>query len=294
MKQYLQADITGERLDAFLARQLPDKSRAYWQKIIGQGRVTSGDNVLKASSRLVDTQPVVLLLPIQPDFSDQALPVLYEDDDVLVINKPAGMLTHTKDTFNHEFTVAEFVRPRTTDGHNTDRPGIVHRLDRGTSGVIITAKHAQAKQWLQTQFAERKVKKMYLALVTGHLTEPSAILRLPIERNPHKPQTFRVGGNGKPAETAYETDHAYSDSTLLRLFPLTGRTHQLRVHLSYLGHPILGDELYGKPAPRVGRMFLHAASLEITLPTGTHKIFSAPLPEALRKYLSLLIPYNAA
>lgn len=282
------ADQEAERVDAFLSRQAPDQSRSYWQKLLDQGFVTSDRGELKPSSKLKIGEIVTALLPEPPDFNQMTLPVIYEDDDVLVINKPEGILTHAKGAISDEFTVAEFVRPRTTDGVGTNRPGIVHRLDRATSGIIVVAKHPEAKRWLQKQFAQRKVKKMYLALVNGHPQEPAATLSLPIERNPRKPQTFRVGGNGRSAETLYQTVRLYDHHALLQLRPLTGRTHQLRVHCAYLGHPIVGDTLYGGASKQLGRMFLHAAELELTLPSRERKLFQAPLPPELETYLKTL------
>lgn len=285
---HLEADQADERVDAFLARHLPDRSRSYWQKLCEKGFVLLADKELKASNRLRIGQQLTVLIPEAPDFSQQTLPVVYEDDDVLVINKPAGVLTHAKGALSEEFTVASFVRPRTTDGVDTNRPGIVHRLDRGTSGLLITAKHTEAKRWLQKQFSERKVKKMYRALVEGHLKQSTAALNLPIERNPKRPHSFRVGANGKPAETTYETEQLLPKHTLLCLRPLTGRTHQLRVHMAYLQHPIVGDVLYGSIDKKLGRTFLHAAELELTLPTRERKLFEAPLPPELKQYLQEL------
>lgn len=285
---HLTADLSGERVDAFLYRTLPEHSRSYWQKLCEQGLVMLNGKPLKPSQKLKEGDAITVIVPEQPDFAQQMLPILYEDDDVLVINKPTGMLTHAKGALSDEFTVAEFVRPRSTDGVTTNRPGIMHRLDRDTSGVIIAAKHTEAKHWLQKQFSERKVKKAYLALLEGHPKDASATLDLPIERNPRKPQTFRVGPNGKSAQTAYETVQLFSKHALVRFRPLTGRTHQLRVHAAYIGHPIVGDPFYGKPDKKLGRTFLHAAELEITLPSRERKVFQAPLPKDLAQYLNAL------
>ncbi len=282
------AETEGERVDAFLALVANEHSRSFWQKRCEAGDVTVNGKIAKASHKLQPDDVVEAALPSVPTFAEQMLPILYEDDDVIVINKPAGVLTHAKGAESHEFTVAEFVRPRTTDGIDTNRPGIVHRLDRGTSGVIIAAKNPEAKRWLQGQFSKRNVKKTYLALIEGHLREPEAILRLPIERNPKKPQTFRVSANGKPAETSYKVEKSYKDFELVELKPYTGRTHQLRVHLTYLDHPIVGDVFYGHEAPKLGRMFLHAHSLELTLPSRERKVFTAPLPPELHNYLKTL------
>jgi len=281
-------DKAGERVDSFLARCAPEFSRSYWQKQCEEGHVTIGGAPVKANRKLVEGDVVTTQTAKALDFSSQTLPIIYEDDDVIVLNKPAGILTHAKGAQSDEFSVAEFVRPRTSDGVETNRPGIVHRLDRGTSGVIIAAKNTVAKRWLQGQFSKRNVKKTYLALVEGHLKEPEAILKLPIERNPKKPQTFRVSANGKVAETAYKVDASYANNDLVRLSPHTGRTHQLRVHMEYLGHPIVGDVMYGTDNKRLGRMFLHAHTLELTLPSRERKVFTAPLPPELQNYLSTL------
>ena len=272
----------------FLARHAPEHSRAYWQKRCEAGDVIVNGKIVKASATLRSNDAVQVRLPQVPEFASQTLPVLYEDADVIVINKPAGILTHAKGAESDEFTVAEFMRSRTTDGLDSNRPGIVHRLDRGTSGVMIAAKNSEAKRWLQGQFSKRNVKKTYLALIEGHVREPEAILRLPIERNPKKPQTFRVGANGKTAETAYKVEKSYQHQDLLELRPLTGRTHQLRVHLGYLSHPIVGDSVYGVADKKLGRMFLHAHSLELTLPSHQRKTFTAPLPPELQSYLATL------
>ena len=281
-------DDGGERIDSYLGRVAPEYSRSFWQKQAEAGAVKINDVAVKSKQKVQNGDLVTVVTPEAPDFTDKTFPVIYQDDDVIVVNKPTGVLTHAKGVVSEEFTVAEFVRPLTTDGVETNRPGIVHRLDRGTSGVIIAARTPEAKRWLQKQFALRKVKKTYIALVKGTPKEASAILQLPIERNPKKPQTFRVASNGKPAETAYETIANYKGYTLLKLMPHTGRTHQLRVHLNYLGCPIVGDELYGKAEPKLGRMFLHAASLEITTPARERKVFTAPLPPELEMYLKTL------
>lgn len=278
-------DMKGERADKFIASILPGYSRSFWQKQIEKGCATLDGATLRVDTTI---RPGNLEIIVEEYAAQQIdLPVIYEDDEVVVINKSAGILTHAKGVLAEEATIADFVRPRTTDGIDTNRPGIVHRLDRDTSGVIIAAKTTEAKHWLQAQFSQRKVKKTYIALVEGRLDQPEAILRLPIERNPKTPQQFRVGAGGKPAETAYRVIEELPHTTLVQLTPHTGRTHQLRVHMAYLGHPIVGDRLYGTEEPVLhGRLFLHAASLEVTLPSRVRKVFTAPLPAELEQYLS--------
>ena len=208
---------------------------------------------------------------------DIDLPVLYEDDDCVVINKPVGVLSHSKGAFNPEATVATWLRSRLKDGLGGERGGIVHRLDRATSGVMICAKTPDALSWLQKQFANRNVKKTYAAVVQGTLNPEEAIIEMPIGRNPKAPATFRVDTQGKYAVTAYQTVQANQKYSLLELKPETGRTHQLRVHLEHFHHPIVGDRLYGgEPAER---LYLHAESLEITILNGhERKVFTAPIP----------------
>lgn len=274
------------RLDFYLATHWPENSRTTWQKHCRQGHIlVNGQAQTSPSAQLDEDDIVTLNIPKEPDFSNQNLPVIYQDKDVVVIDKPAGILTHAKGSLNTEFSVGEFMRSRTNEP-TSNRPGIVHRLDRQTSGVIITAKTQDAKSFLQKQFSQRKVKKTYLALVEGRPKHSNAKIELPIERNPTRPQLFRVAANGKPAITEYQTLKNYKKYTLLKLKPLTGRTHQLRVHLSYVGCPIVGDLVYGSPAPKtLDRMFLHAAELQITLPNRKRTVFKAPLPTDLENFL---------
>jgi len=213
----------------------------------------------------------------QERIPDIELPVLYEDDDCVVIDKPVGLLTHSKGTFNPEATVSTWLRGR-IKAMTGERAGIVHRLDRATSGVMICAKTPEALQWLQKQFSQRKTKKTYAAVVAGVMAQPEAVIDMPIERNPKKPQTFRVGTNGKPSVTAYKVIRTDGERSLLELKPTTGRTHQLRVHLTHLGHPIVGDEFYG--GPKADRLFLHAHTLELTLPSRERRTFEVPVPPA--------------
>lgn len=288
------ADVTGfklksskrnKRLDVYVVEQHPTISRAYAAKLIEQGKVLVNNQPRKPGFKLHESDVVT----IEYTAEEQAqvpkidLPILYEDDDCIVINKPVGVLTHSKGSFNPEATVATFVRDR-IKGLAGERAGIVHRLDRATSGVIICAKHLEALAWLQKQFAQRKAKKHYTAIITGILEPLHAVIDMPIERNPKAPATFRVGPNGKPAQTEYEVTQTCDRYSELVLKPQTGRTHQLRVHLSHQGHPIVGDSFYGgEPAER---LFLHALSLEITLPNRERMTFTAPLPKEFKKKMS--------
>lgn len=270
--------IAGERLDQYVVRQQPHLSRSLAVKLIEDGHVlvnqatqTKAGHKLRAEDKVkINTDSLTV-----SEISSLELPIIYEDKACVVINKPIGILTHSKGAYNPEETVASWLEPITA-GFSGDRGGIVHRLDRATSGVMICAKTPEALSWLQRQFALRKTKKVYIAIVEGKLDPPQAIIDMPIERHPKKPQTFRVGRYGKPAQTAYRVLQSNGKYSLVELAPTTGRTHQLRVHMEKLGHPIVGDTFYGgMPA---NRLMLHAKSLEITLPNKQRKIFQAPEP----------------
>lgn len=269
------------RLDAYLAQYWPELSRSTWQKYVKLGYVRVDSEVVKSPSfSLGEDSEVTTQVPEKADFSQQELLVLYEDKNLIVIDKPAGILTHAKGALSEEFTVAEFMKGKTTFGAQTNRPGIIHRLDRDTSGVIICVKNEQTAKFLQKQFGNRTVKKTYYAVTDGTPKEPSALIDVPIGRDPKHPSQFRADANGKSAQTFYEVEKQNGSYTLVRLQPKTGRTHQLRVHLSYIGTPICGDKVYGKSAKR---MMLHAAKVEITLPGGTRRVFESSLPKEFIK-----------
>lgn len=266
-----------QRLDVFLSTVFdPTISRSLWQKYIKAGCVSVNKTIITTTKYEVDkTDNISVEFPThtakKPD-----LVILYEDADVIVVNKPAGLLTHTKGGMANEATLADILLKKTNFPSNDNRPGIVHRLDRDTSGVILVAKNPSALAHFQRQFASRQVQKTYIAVATGQLKYDKAKVDLPIGRDPSKPSTFRIDPKGKVAETLYELISKSGDYLLLKLQPKTGRTHQLRVHLSYLGVPIVGDRVYG--GMQADRMMLHAYSLEITLPSGEKKTFTADLP----------------
>ena len=264
------------RLDILLAERHRETSRSTWQKHIKAGHIAvNGEVTISPKHEASPTDSIEIAVPEPIDFGTESLPILYLDDDVIVVDKPIGILTHSKGALNDEFTVADFFQRYTNVGLETNRPGIIHRLDRDTSGVIIGARTPEAFDLLKKQFSDRKAKKTYIAAVKGHLDSPRAVIDVPIGRNPSSPSTFRADMNGKPAVTSYEVIDQSKENSLLQLQPTTGRTHQLRVHLSYLGHPIIGDKVYGKPADR---LYLHAKELEITIPGGKRVTFAAPLP----------------
>lgn len=284
--------VLSMRLDVHLQEEYPDVSRAQLQRLIKAGSVfVNGKSETKNGFKLREFDTVTLeydfTAPIV--FQHIEIPILYEDADCVVINKPLGTLTHSKGAFNPEPTVATWLAERPSfDLVNDDvnmRSGIVHRLDRATSGVMICAKNQEALTHLQKQFQDRKAKKTYAARIAGLIEPLRAMIDLPIERNPKQPQRFRVGHNGKPSQTEYEViktvDQKGDVDTILELKPTTGRTHQLRVHLEYLKRPIVGDVFYdGRVADR---LYLHAHKLEITLPNKRRQTFEADIPEDFYK-----------
>lgn len=276
-----------KRLDILLASKYPDYSRSLIQKLIREGRVKVGGYCLKKPSiMVVETSNVRLdLTNLNKPKSEIEVDVLYEDDDVVVANKPIGILSHSKGAYNPETSLADWLklRPRYNFPEDNDRGGIVHRLDRATSGVIICAKNSSTMASLQKQFSNRQTKKTYVALIEGQLKQPEAIIDIPVERSPKDPKKFRPGPNGKPSQTHYKVIDTSEKYSLVELKPITGRTHQLRVHLNYLGHPIVGDEFYG--GKKASRLFLHSKSLEITLPGGKRRLFVAEIPKEFNNYL---------
>lgn len=271
------------RLDIELTERYKDLSRSTVQKYIKAGYVSvDGVVVTSAKQDVTALDEIALMPPEKQDISKKELPIIYIDDNVIVVNKPAGVLTHSKGVMNDEFTVADFFRRYTTNALDTTRPGIVHRLDRDTSGVIIGARNDETALLLKKQFSDRTVKKHYSAVVDGVPKLEQALIDLPIGRNPSAPSTFRVDPKGKPAITAYEVLASNGDRSLIELKPKTGRTHQLRVHMQYIRTPIAGDRVYGdqKSAPR---LCLHAHQLEITIPTSDRKLFTAEPPKEFQE-----------
>ncbi len=299
----LVAQEGGERLDKWLAAQLPDRSRAEVQRWIEAGQVTRKGRALKASYRLADGETVDVLIPPQEDYDAQPedipLDILYEDRDVLVINKPAGMVVHPAAGNWHGTLVNAvlFHAPDLEGVGGAHRPGIVHRLDKDTSGVILVAKNDAAHRNLQGQFKNREVEKTYKALVYGGLDPAKGEINAAIGRDPRDRKRMGVvaASHGRPATTRYETVSIHripttgERLTLLACRPLTGRTHQIRVHLAHIHHPIVGDEVYGprrKLPFACPRQFLHAERLRFRLPSSGETVdFSAPLPADLQAVL---------
>lgn len=289
----------GQRIDKFLAAEIPDRSRAQIQGLIKDGLVTVLGTTVKPSYRLAAGDIVVARVPPEEEAElvPQPMPldVIYEDDDVVVVNKPAGMVVHPAPGHDTGTLVnallarlPELAGLAEGETGSARRPGIVHRLDKQTSGLILVAKHEAARRFLQRQFKQREVEKTYVALVEGRLQPPRGIIDAPVGRDPRNRQRMAViQRGGRPAETVYHLIEYLNDYSLVSVQPVTGRTHQIRVHFSAIDHPVVGDRMYGYRRPRLGldRQFLHAWKLALELPSGAVREFVAPLPADLRQIL---------
>ena len=292
-------DQTG-RVDKFLSDQLPDISRSQIKGFIESGNVTLNGVVIDKAGEKVKIGDTITIL-IMEDDSDGVVPeelpldIIYEDQNVIVINKEAGLVVHPG-AGNFSGTLVNALLayyPPIREVGEKERPGVVHRLDKDTSGVVIFAKTDKAYKWLVNQFKKRNTQKAYLALVDGKPPTPTGRIEAPIIRDQKERTRMAVGlqGQGKHAVSEYFTIEEFQKHTYLEVHPITGRTHQIRVHLSYLKVPVVGDTLYGRrhPSIEMDRFFLHAKSLSIRLPGDrVPKMFNADLPEDLQKILDWL------
>ena len=278
----LATERTQVRFDKALAKKFPNLSRSLLKKYILKGYAKVDGKVVDVAKTLVAiTSDIEINAPLKTIEQEVEIPIIYQDDNVIVINKPAGILTHAKGAMSEEFTVADFFKNYCNYNLNSNRVGIVHRLDRDTSGVMIGARNQETAKMLQKQFSDRNVKKDYYAVVKGTPKLDKAIIDVPIGRDPKKPSQFRVDSRGKSANTFYQIKKVHDKECLVYLRPSTGRTHQLRVHMAYINTPIKGDRVYNKAD---SRMYLHAYSLELTIPGSKRMTFVAPLPDEFKKY----------
>ncbi|MEB3299747.1 MAG: RluA family pseudouridine synthase [Candidatus Sericytochromatia bacterium] len=292
------AEAAGTRLDVYLASLMPDWSRARLQALIDRGDVLLSDGPckagqrLKGGERLTVTWPEAVAYHIEP--VNLELDILYQDAALAVVNKPRGMPTHPapgswQDTLVHGLLHA-------LDGLSgiggTLRPGIVHRLDKDTTGLLVVAKSDEAHLALGKAMQAREIKRTYLALVHGRPALSPGTIDRPLGRHPRDRLKYAVVAEGKPARTHYATLESWRDVSLLELQLETGRTHQIRVHLASIGHPVVGDRLYGPGGPSPTQLkgqLLHAARLSLQHPiTGKPMTFEAPLPQDFEKALGLV------
>lgn len=285
------ADESGTRLDRYVSERNPELSRTRVQKLIEEGNVTVNCWVVKPSYKVQSGDKIEIRIPppIPNTITPEQIPlkIVYEDSDLIVIDKPAGLTVHpAPGHYTHTLVHALLAyAPDIATGDN-QRPGIVHRLDKDTSGLIVVARNPVSHMKLADQFKKREITKVYLVLVEGHVTPERGIIASNIGRNPRNRKTMAVVSRGKEASTEYKVIKYIDGYTLLEVRPKTGRTHQIRVHLAAIGHPVAGDEIYGGKTQILGRQFLHAYRLGFRLPSsGEYVEFESPLPGDLSQAL---------
>ncbi|MBA7471806.1 Ribosomal large subunit pseudouridine synthase D [subsurface metagenome] len=288
-------DTSGSRLDKYVGEKCPELSRTHAQRLITDGYITVNDRVVKPSLKLGigDRLRVVIPPTIPGSLLPEAIPlnVIYEDDDLLVVDKPAGLTVHPAPGHpNH--TLVNAILSHFPDLAGVDeslRPGVVHRLDKDTSGVMVVAKNRATQLNLADQFKTHSVFKAYLVVVKGHLTPENGVIEAPMGRDPRNRKRMAVVAEGKEARTEYRVIKYLDSYTLLEITPETGRTHQIRVHLSAIGFPVIGDKVYGVKSSYLSRQFIHACRLGFKLPaTGEYVEFTAELPQDLEQALSTM------
>ncbi len=290
----LQVTESGTRLDKYVADRVPDLSRTMVQRLIKAGKLTLNNQPSQASRRVKAGDAILVRIsPSEPvELQPEVIPldIVYEDDDLMVINKPAGMVVYPAYGHRTGTLVNALLAhcPELALAGDVERPGIVHRLDKDTSGLIIAAKNEGARRHLQRQFKRQEVMKLYLALVEGQLKPRRGVIEAPIGRDKRQRKRMAVIHEGREARTEYLVVECFAEHTLIEAKPKTGRTHQIRVHLSFIGHPLVGDPVYGfrKQRLELPRLFLHAHALGFRLPsTDRYAEFQAKLPEDLQKVL---------
>lgn len=293
----LVADRAGERLDVFIARRRPELTRSRIRRLIDEGLVTVDSVQVRPSAKVTEGETVTVVVPslkeTEPEAEAIPLTIIYQDSDIIVVDKPAGLTVHPAPGHPRGTLVNALLAayPELRDASDSLRPGIVHRLDKNTSGLIVVAKNERARAELQAQLRNREVKKTYVALVRGVPEPREGMIEAPIGRNPKNRKKMAVVASGRDATTKYRVVDVIGGGqcALVEVEPVTGRTHQIRVHLSALGHPIVGDATYGGRSNVLGRQFLHAAKLAFAMPPSQRMIeFESPLPADLREALEEL------
>jgi len=286
------ADKTGLRLDKYVGEKCSELSRTHAQKLIADGYITVNDRVAKVGLKLNigDRVDIIIPPPTPSPLLSEAIPldIIYEDDDLLVVDKPAGLAVHPAPGHpSHTLVNAVLSHlPSLAETGDSLRPGIVHRLDKDASGIMVMAKNNAAQLNLIDQFKARSVVKAYLVLVKGRLIPEDGIIEAPIGRDPRNRKRMAVVTEGREARTQYHVIRYIDDYTLLEVRTETGRTHQIRVHLLAIGYPVVGDETYGVKSAHLSRQFLHACRLGFHLPSnGEYVEFTSELPPDLAQAL---------
>lgn len=287
----------GDRIDSYVASSLDELSRSYVQKLIDKGKIRVNDKTVKSNYRVKINDVITVDIPepveLKVEAEDIKLDILYEDDDIVVINKPQGMVVHPG-AGNFSGTLVNALLKHCTNLSGINgvlRPGIVHRIDKDTSGVLLVAKNDASHRKLSEQIKEHTVNRRYIALLEGVVKSDAGTIEGAIGRNPVNRKKMDVVPNGKPAITHFKVIKRFNNYTLIEARLETGRTHQIRVHMSHIGHPVVGDPLYGikKQKFNLQGQALHAAVLGFIHPrTGKYMEFSAPLPDYFKKLLAII------
>jgi 23S rRNA pseudouridine1911/1915/1917 synthase len=290
------ADVAGLRLDKFVGDRCPELSRTHAQQLIREGSVTVNGESAKPSLKLNLGDKVIVLIPPEPPpqliAENIPLKIVYEDADLVVVDKPAGLPVHPAPGHPSHTLVNAILSHLPTLAKDADslRPGIVHRLDKDTSGLLIVAKNRLAQANLSQQFKNRVVKKTYITLVQGKITPEKGIIEAAIGRDASHRQRMAIVAKGREARTQYRVIKYIGNYSLLEIKPETGRTHQIRVHLAAIGFPVVGDATYGLKLSRFPRQFLHASKIGFRLPsTDAFVEFESPLPPDLQKVLKEIV-----
>jgi 23S rRNA pseudouridine1911/1915/1917 synthase len=293
----LTADRSGERLDTFVARRCPELSRSNARHLIDEGLVTMDGRQGKRSEHVTAGLRVSVTIPppekIDLEPEDIPVTIIYQDGDIIVLDKPAGLTVHPAPGHPSGTLVNALLAacPDLRGIAGTLRPGIVHRLDKDTSGLMVVAKNDRAQRALQSQLKDRDVHKTYVALVHGVPKPREGQIEAPIGRHPKNRKKMAVVADGREAATKYRVREELAGGryALLEVEPVTGRTHQIRVHMAALGHPIIGDATYGKRSDLIARQALHASKLAFAMPLGGRAVeFESPLPADMREALEWL------
>jgi 23S rRNA pseudouridine1911/1915/1917 synthase len=293
--EIIQVTETTTRLDKYLALRCPEISRSYIKKLTEQGHILINGQKVKVSQKLISGDTIFISLPPPEPCSliAEAMPldIIYEDSDVIVLNKPAGLTVHPAPGHtSHTLVNALLARyPELVNFGTSLRPGIVHRLDKDTSGLMVIAQNSSAQQNLVNQFKTHSVSKGYIALVKGKLTPSRGLIEAPIGRHPANRKRMAIVTRGREAKTSYKVKEYIGNYSLLEITIETGRTHQIRVHFSAIGYPIIGDSTYGVKSVHLKRQFLHAYRLGFRLPsTGEYRVFTCELPSDLQMAMDIM------
>lgn len=296
-KWLVSEDYTGMRLDQAINKKFPEISRSLAQEMIKNGEIKLGNSIVKSSQKIKLNDEIQIEfrsdeLNTEIQATEMNLPILYEDNDIIVINKPYGLVVHPG-AGNEKTTVVSAILSHTTLSPigAPDRPGVVHRLDKETSGVMVLAKNKEAHKNLAEQFASHELDKEYIAIIQGHIVDKKGRVQVAIERDPVHRQRMKATSaeNGRMAISIFEVTEYLKNATLIKVKILTGRTHQIRVHMAFTGHPLLGDTTYGGRKFGNSEHFLHSHKLSFKHPiTGQSMTFEAELPDRFKQIIEEL------